>query len=185
MQLKGLEEALNKFGKYVVQQARTNLTKKKRNVSKNLYNSLGYKPFNEDGAIGVRFTMEDYGKFIDKGVKGSSPTDLPKGSKNYGKQQAPNSPYKFGAGTKSAGGGLRKNIDQWVVRKKVFKENVRDKKGKFIKRKGLVYMITRSIYLSGIKPSMFFTKPFQQAYKNLPKELQENFITDIEKIIFK
>ena len=129
--------------------------------------------------------MEDYGKFIDKGVKGSSPTDLPKGSKNYGKQQAPNSPYKFGAGTKSAGGGLRKNIDQWVVRKKVFKENVRDKKGKFIKRKGLVYMITRSIYLSGIKPSMFFTKPFQQAYKNLPKELQENFITDIEKIIFK
>ena len=29
MQLKGLEEALNKFGKYVVQQAITNLTKKK------------------------------------------------------------------------------------------------------------------------------------------------------------
>ena len=43
MQLKKTKEALNKFGKYVVQQARTNLTKKKMNVSKALYNSLSYE----------------------------------------------------------------------------------------------------------------------------------------------
>ena len=35
MQLKEVKEELNKFGKYVVQQARTNLTKSKKIVLKN------------------------------------------------------------------------------------------------------------------------------------------------------
>ena len=43
MQLKETREALNNFGKFVVQQARTRLTKGRKNVSKNLYNSLDYK----------------------------------------------------------------------------------------------------------------------------------------------
>ena len=43
MQLKETKEALNKFGKYVVQQARSNLTKRKMNVSKDLYDSLKYR----------------------------------------------------------------------------------------------------------------------------------------------
>ena len=43
MQLKEVEKVLHKFGKYVVKQARTNLTKNKKNVSKNLYNSLEYR----------------------------------------------------------------------------------------------------------------------------------------------
>ena len=75
MQLKETEKALNAFGKYVVQQARTNLTKgsKKygtKNFSKNLYNSIAYIP--EEVATGYRiyFEMEDYGMFQDRGVKG-------------------------------------------------------------------------------------------------------------------
>ena len=31
---------------------------------------------------------------------------------------------------------------------------------------------------------MFFTKPFNQALEKLPEELQENFVKDIENIIF-
>ena len=37
-----LKEALDNFGKYVVQQSRSNLTKKDKNVSKGLYNSIKY-----------------------------------------------------------------------------------------------------------------------------------------------
>ena len=38
MQLnRGTKEILNRFAKYVIKQARTNLTKKRRNVSKKLY----------------------------------------------------------------------------------------------------------------------------------------------------
>ena len=40
--LENIKAELQAFGKYVVQQSRTNLTKQKRNVSKNLYNSIEY-----------------------------------------------------------------------------------------------------------------------------------------------
>jgi len=39
---KALQEELNKFAKYVIQQSRSNLSKSGKNVSKELYNSLGY-----------------------------------------------------------------------------------------------------------------------------------------------
>ena len=42
MQLKETQKALRAFGKYVVQQSRTNLTKGKKNVSKELYDSIGF-----------------------------------------------------------------------------------------------------------------------------------------------
>lgn len=180
MQLKETREELNKFGKYVVQQARTRLTKEKRNVSKNLYNSLDYIPYVKGDTVGVKFVMEDYGKFIDQGVKGKNPSRLPKNAKKYGKQQAPNSPFSFKSGK---GGGLRRSIDIWLRNKKP-RILGRDRKGRFIPRKSLRFMIVRSIYLAGIKPSMFFTKPFQQAYQNLPKDLQGKFVTDLENIIF-
>ena len=70
MQLKETREALNKFAKYVIQQARTNLTKGKKNYTKELYNSLEYLPFIKGDEIGVKFFMEDYGRFQDRGVKG-------------------------------------------------------------------------------------------------------------------
>ena len=40
--LKNVQQELNRFAKYVIQQSRTNLTKGKKNSSKALYNSLDY-----------------------------------------------------------------------------------------------------------------------------------------------
>jgi hypothetical protein len=37
--------------------------------------------------------------------------------------------------------------------------------------------------MKGIKPSMFFTKPFNVGFERLPKELQEKFGIDIENSI--
>ena len=71
MQLKEVKEELNKFGQFVIQQARSRLTKGDKNVNKKLYNSLEYKPFNRGDSIGVEFYMEQYGKFQDQGVKGT------------------------------------------------------------------------------------------------------------------
>ena len=145
MQLKETRNHLNNFGKFVIQQARTRLSKSKKNVSKELYNSLEYLPYQKGNVVGVKFFMEDYGKFVDQGVKGANPNRLPKGSKRYGQQQAPNSPFTFGSGK---GGGLRKGITNWIRKRNI---KGRDKKGRFITRKSLRYMIVRSIYLSGIK----------------------------------
>jgi len=163
MQLKETREALNRFGKFVIQQARTRLTKSKKNVSKKLYNSLDYNINASNDSISVVFEMEDYGKFQDLGVSG--------------KKTKYNTPYSYKSKMPPA-----KAFSQWVVRKGL--DGVRDKKGRFIKRKSMQFLIARSIYEHGIKPSMFFTKPFNQAFEKLPKELQEKFGIDIENIIF-
>ena len=111
MQLKKTKEALNKFGKYVVQQARTNLTKKKMNVSKALYNSLSYEVQQVGDNLILSIGMDEYGKFQDKGVSGTK--------KKY------NTPYKYTNKMPPP-----KVFSQWVVRKGL--EGTRDKKpGKF------------------------------------------------------
>ncbi len=163
MQLKETREALNNFGKFVVQQARTRLTKGRKNVSKKLYNSLGYKINATQDSISVIFEMEDYGKFQDQGVSGIK--------KKY------DTPFSFKSKMPPS-----KAFSQFIVRKNI--KGSRDEKGRFVSRKSLQYLIARSVYMRGIKPSMFFTKPFNQAFDKLPPELQEKFGIDIENIIF-
>jgi len=163
MQLKETREALNNFGKFVVQQARTRLTKGKKNVSKKLYNSLDYKINATEDSISVIFEMEDYGKFQDQGVSGT--------------KQKYNTPFSYKSKMPPS-----KAFSQFVVRKNI--KGSRDEKGRFVKRKTLQYLIARSIFTRGIKPSMFFTKPFNQAFDKLPPELQDKFGIDIENIIF-
>jgi hypothetical protein len=163
MQLKETREALNNFGKFVVQQARSRLSKGKKNVSKKLYNSIQYTINETEGSTNVIFEMEDYGKFQDEGVSGI--------------KQKYNTPYSFKSKMPPS-----KAFSQFVVRKNI--KGSRDEKGRFVSRKSLQYLIARSVYTKGIKPSMFFTKPFNQAFDKLPPELQEKFGIDIENIIF-
>jgi len=174
--LKSLKKALNRFGKTVVSKSRRKL----KSDSK-LAKSLDYSEPKIDttkGIIELEFYAEDYANFVDLGVQGANPGKLPKGAKRRGKQQAPRSPYKFGSGKYKGNGRLRDAIDSWVVRKGI--PGTRDDQGRFAKRKSLVFLITRSIYLSGIKPSLFFTTPFTIAFKQLPKDIKQSFALDIE-----
>ena len=159
MQLKETQKALNAFGKYVVQQSRTNLTKGKKNASKRLYDSIDYEVLLGAKAVSVVFKMEDYGKYQDLGVSGVK--------KKY------NTPYSYTSKMPPA-----KAFSDWVVRKGL--EGIRDDKGRFIKRKSLQFLIARSIYMKGIKPSLFFTKPVEKAFERLPQELQEKFGIDLQ-----
>ena len=158
MQLKETKNILNKFAKYVIQQSRSNLTKNKKNSSKSLYNSLDFKYKAVNGGIGIQFLMDEYGLYQDKGVSGKK--------KKY------NTPFSY-KDKKPPSSAL----DKWSVRKGIAP---RDKSGKFIPRKSINFLIARSIYNKGIKPSLFFTKPFEKAYKDLPKDLVKGFINDIE-----
>jgi len=172
--LKSLKKALNKFGKSVITRSR-----KKINANSKLAKSLDYEVIiGKNKEIEVLFYGEPYANFVDLGVQGKDPAELPEGAKRRGKQQAPRSPYKFGSGRYKGKGRLRDAIDSWVVRKGI--PGTRDEQGRFAKRKSLVFLITRSIYLSGIKPSLFFTTPFTIAFKQLPKDIKQNFALDIE-----
>jgi hypothetical protein len=69
---------LNDFAKYVIQQSRSNLTKSNKNVNKKLYNSLDSEIEVGANSFRMSFLMEDYGTFVDQGVKGSDPSKVSK-----------------------------------------------------------------------------------------------------------
>jgi hypothetical protein len=158
----------------VISKAKASLNKS--NSSGNLSNSLTSKIEGKTTQEPkLTFYAEDYGKFVDEGVQGYDPGAMPSGSlARYNK--APGSPYKFGSGN-SSGGSLRSSIDKWVVQKGI--PNVRDAKGRFIKRKSMVYLITRSIWNTGIKPTYFFTNAIDSEIKGINKKLTFAYTKDL------
>lgn len=159
---------MNRFAKYVVQQSRSNLTKSKKNSSKALYNSIGYKYSEDKDGFAVTFSMLDYGVFQDQGVKGAKSTYT----------ESVNSPFKYTGRFKMI---PIKSLDKWAVSRNL--KGIRGKDGKFISRKSLKYAIATSIYNKGIKASLFFTKPFEKAFSNLPSEVLEAYAKDLENIM--
>ena len=150
------EKELKKFRDYVIKESRTNLTRLKKNSSKKLYNSLKGEYKLMANSFSLYFSMEDYGQFQDKGVNG--------------KRSVYTTAYKFDTKMPPPS-----KLDKWIVRKGIAPK---DKQGKFISRKSLQFLIARSIYRNGIKPSLFFTKPFEAAFKRLPEELVTKYGLD-------
>ena len=155
-----LLEALKEFEQKVVQAAKDNLTK--QNTSGDLSKSIKGDVKQMPNSIRVFFEMNEYGFYQDRGVKGT------KGGKSldnfaYTNKMPP-----------------PKAFDKWTVRKGIAP---RDVKGKFKSRKGLNFAIARSIFEKGIKPTMFFTKPFEKAYSQLPQELIDKYGLDMENLL--
>jgi len=123
------------------------------------------------------FVGLEYGNYLDQGVQGANPNELPNKAKWFGKQKAPGSPFKFGSGT-GPKGGLRGAIDKWTITKGI--PGIRGADGKFLPRKSLVYLMTRSIYLAGLSPTYFFTNA-QNTYNNaINKKLANAYFTDVK-----
>jgi hypothetical protein len=160
---------LQAFNKYVIQQARTNLTKGNKNVTKELYDSLKATSKVNPNSIENYIEMADHGKFLDLGVKGK-----------VSSQRAPNSPFKYGSGTGKKG-GLTEGIRGWVKARR-FQFRNRDT-GKFMSYEQTAQLITRSIYLKGTKPTLFFSKPFAKGFESLPDELIKAYGLDIESFL--
>ena len=105
--------------------------------------------------------MEEYGFYQDRGVQGKKSGKSLDGYKYTNKMPPP------------------KAFDKWGVRKGIAP---RDKQGKFIKRKSLNFLIARSIFEKGIKPTLFFTKPFEKFFKRLPDELVDKYGLEVENL---
>jgi hypothetical protein len=72
------KKALEKFGKYLVKESRKNLTRKKKNVTSSLYDSLDYQVKAMPNSFEFDFLMEEYGEWVDKGRKaGKNPPFSP------------------------------------------------------------------------------------------------------------
>jgi hypothetical protein len=164
MQLKETQKVLEAFKDFVIQQARTRLTKNKKNVSKELYNSLKGNVKEMPNSIAVDFEMEDYGIFQDKGVSGTE--------KKY------NTPYSYKSSSKLI--GLEYHTGTFAKWAKSKGYQPRLKNGQYGSYKQMGYMMAINKKKYGIKPSLFFTKPFEQGFKKLPDELINSFGLDVE-----
>ena len=159
MELKNLEAVMTEYAKYVIKQSKTNLTKDKKGGG-SLYNSLKYKLHQDDTAMLVEFMMEDYGAYVDRGVKGVNST--------YPETKAALSKFQYGSGT---------GVKKWLKKKKL---KWRDELGRFMSYKSMRYLIVKKIYFQGIKANMFFTKPFRKGIEKYELEMTKAFVSDIE-----
>jgi hypothetical protein len=72
------KKALDKFGKYLVKESRKNLTRKKKNVTNSLYESLDFDVKAMPNSFEFDFLMNEYGEWVDKGRKaGKNPPFTP------------------------------------------------------------------------------------------------------------
>ena len=152
------EKALNAFLKYTVSQAKANLTRRKKNSSKALYDSLTYDYTVSKNSFQASISAVDYATFQDLGVSGVK--------KKY------NTPYSYKSKMPPA-----KAFDKWIVRKGIAPRNAQ---GQFQSRTGLAFAIARSVFINGIKPSRFLSDPFEKGFKNLPDEIIEAYGLDVE-----
>ena len=163
MDFKETNNALNRFAKHVIQQSRTNLTKGRKNYKKSLYNSLRSELTTSPNSFSLFFIMNEYGVFQDKGVSGTEKKYNTKFS--YKNKMPPIKP-----------------LADWAKFRRI---RLRNEKGQFAKGnyKTIGYFIARSIQKKGIKPSLFFTKPFERAFKDLPEDLIEAYGLDLDNFI--
>lgn len=167
MDFKRTKEALDKFGKYVITESRKNLTRKGKNVTSDLYGSLGYDLKVNPNSFSLEFYMEEYGAFVDEGVQGTK--------SNY----TENSNSRFSFRNKRP---PSKPLAEWAKKKNI---RLRDEKGRFKKGNynSIGYVLAKSIYEKGIKASFFFTKPFEKGFERLPQDLIEDFALDIDDLL--
>ena len=161
-------KALEKFRDLVVTEAKNELQRLNKDSSGKLRNSIKGEVKEMPNSIGVYFEMEPYGNFQDKGVSGV--------------KQKFDTPYSYKTKMPPPS-----KLDKWIVRKGIAPRA----KGKFTGRtvssvgfkKSIQFLVARSIFYNGIKPSLFFTRPFEAAYKTLPDTLIDKYGLDAEQLL--
>lgn len=151
-------KALEKFRDFVLTNAKNNL--KIKSASGKLKDSFKAEVKVMPNSIRFFFEMEEYGWYQDKGVSGVK--------QKYNTQFS----YKTKMPPPS-------KLDKWIVRRGLAPRD----KGKFTGRKSLQFIIARSIFEKGIKPSLWFTKPFEKGFKLLPDEMIDAYGLESEEML--
>tara|TARA_R110002110_G_scaffold311546_1_gene525080 strand:- start:1859 stop:2395 length:537 start_codon:yes stop_codon:yes gene_type:complete len=165
-----IENYLKSYGKYIVRQARGILNRRGKNVTGKLSKSLKYKVIKDNDGFDIKFLASKYAAFVNKGVSGTQ------GRRTYidkdGKRKT--SPFRFKKQPPSS------VIEGWIGNKGI---KGRDRKGRFITRKSLAFVIARSIKRKGIPAASFYTQPLSYSYKVFKKEMVKHFKSDVLKNI--
>lgn len=164
-----VKATLDLFYKGLIKHSRSNLSKKGHNFSKKLYNSLDYEVKEFKNSFHSSLSMEDYGDFKDKGVRGAGgvrkTTSKFKKTNNKGKLwkiKAKNSKYKYG----KSGGISAKHFKGWAAAKGISP-----------------FAVAKAVYHQGIETTNFYSHPFELAFKKLPDDLVEAYGLELDKFL--
>lgn len=166
MELTNLHKAFAEFQEKVISAAKSNLNKKK--YTGKLEESIKGNVEVHPNSVRINFKMEGYGWMQDQGVKGI------KGGKSLD-----NFTYKKSSNLV----GLNKATGVFSKYVKSRRIQFRNKKGQFLSYEQSGYALANTIKNYGIKPSLWFTKPFESALKTLPDTLIEKYGLDAEKLL--
>jgi hypothetical protein len=157
MTYENLKDALAEVRDLIIMESKQNLIAAEKGGGA-LEDSIKGTPVTEDNdTLKFQILMEDYATFVDKGVSGTETKyDTPY---SYTDKMPPPS-----------------SLDKWTVRKGIAP---RDDKGRFMPRKTLQFLIARSIFKNGIKPSLFYTKPYHKYLKSISKRLEKQYRVDV------
>tara|TARA_A100001515_G_scaffold42271_1_gene33337 strand:- start:3 stop:554 length:552 start_codon:yes stop_codon:yes gene_type:complete len=177
MDLRKVNLVLRNFGHSVVQEAKSNAPKDR--VSGKLKDSISFTQFANENQAMITFFMEEYGKYQDLGVKGTK-SGQSLGKKYYGTQGRE---YKYTTKMPPPN-----KLDRFVVRKGLAP---RDERGRFTGRslktvgfqKSITFLIARSIFGKGIKPTLFFSEPFRKYFRDFPRQIAEAYGDDFETFV--
>lgn len=162
MKFDNLKLALEKYRDIVIEESKNNLARLGKKNTGGLYDKIiGKEVTVTEKYLEFNIEMPYYSTFVDKGVSGTIT--------KY------NTPYKYTDKKPPASA-----IIDWVSKKRF---QFQDKKGRFLSYKSTGYAVREGIYKYGIKPSLFFTKPFQKYFKDVPQEITDAFGLDVSKFI--
>ncbi len=150
------------YGSQVESEIKKRLKNHGKYASGKLYNSIRFDVKETDKSFSLRFFMNEYGKFVDKGVKGSKTN------------KAGNTPYKYTNKMPPT-----KVFDKWVMKKGIAP---RGKDGKFTSRASLKFAIAKSIFLHGIAPTNFFTIPTTRRQKQFEQGIANATAKDLDNL---
>ncbi len=155
-----VEKTMNDFAHRVVHDAKLNL------FPGALKNSIRADLDVFPNSFSLEFFMNAYGLFQDKGVDG---TQVRHGGKwRYKSVRWPSKKFA-------------KSMEDWARKHNV--RVLRDKDGKFKKGsfKQMGYMMAWAKQRKGTKPSLFFTRPFEAAFADLPDDVVKAYGLELDK----
>lgn len=172
------QKVLDNIGKDWVKRARMTLTKKDKNTTKGLYESLEYYVEVKKNQIIIGLRGAPYGVFVQYGVQGAGPYTPPKNPHPFATKpyinRAPESPFKFGSN--SGGGSMTTAIRKWVQDKQI---QWRDLSGRFMSYDKMTPVIVRSVYQYGIEPTDFAAYQMPRLVQKYKGQLNLALVKDI------
>jgi len=156
-----VEKALDTFGKRVQQQSRSNLTRLKKNVSGDLYKGTKYDLTVSANSFSLSFPMTPYWNFQDAGVSGT--------------ERKFNTPFSYK--TKKPPAHI---FESWAKRKGI---KPRGANGQFTTYKSFGFAVANSVFKKGLKPTKFFTTPFENEFNKLPNEIVKAYALELDDLL--